>query len=61
MPKSTKFHLLYPEENKTYQNQLNVIYQTKYYHANKDKVLKYKKDYYIYNKQAKIFRNILLE
>jgi hypothetical protein len=57
----TNFYLLYPEENKAYQNQLNVIYQTKYYNNNKDKVLEYKKNYYQFQKQSKIFRNILLD
>jgi len=57
----TKFYLLYPEENKAYQNKLNVIYQTNFYNKNKEKVLKYKKEYYQFQKQAKIFRNILLD
>jgi len=57
----TKFYLLYPEENKAYQNKLNVIYQTNFYNKNKEKVLKYKKEYYRFQKQAKIFRNILLD
>jgi hypothetical protein len=61
MPETKKFHLLNPEENKAYQNQLNVIYQTNFYNKNKEKVLKYKKEYYQFQKQAKIFRNILLD
>ena len=62
MLKSTqKCYLLFPEENKQIRNRMNVIYTTNYYNRNKDKVLNYKKSYYIFNKQAKIFRNILLD
>ena len=62
MPKTTKkCHLLFPEENKQIKNKMSVIYTTNYYNRNKDKVLDYKKKYYNFNKQAKIFRNILLD
>jgi hypothetical protein len=53
-----KFHLLFPEENKDYYNKKQVEYVTKYYHENKDKVLKYKKGLYYYKKEAEKFRNI---
>lgn len=61
MPETKKFYLLYPENNKEYQNKLNEMYQTNFYNRNKEKVLKYKKEYYQFQKQAKIFRNILLD
>ena len=62
MQKTTKkCHLLFPEENKQIKNKMSVIYTTNYYNRNKDKVLDYKKKYYNFNKQAKIFRNILLD
>ena len=62
MLKSTKkCHLEFPEDNKQIRNQMIVIYSTNYYNRNKEKVLNYKKKYYTFNKQAKIFRNILLD
>ena len=62
MIKTTKkCHLLFPEENKQIRNRMSVIYTTNYYNRNKEKVLDYKKKYYNFNKQAQIFRNILLD
>ena len=62
MIKTTKkCHLLFPEENKQIRNRMSVIYTTNYYNRNKEKVLDYKKKCYNFNKQAQIFRNILLD
>jgi hypothetical protein len=59
--KSTKFYLIFPDENKAYLNQQHTISQTLYYNRNKEKVSEYKKAYYTFKKQASIFRNILLD
>jgi hypothetical protein len=57
----SKFYLQFPENNDSFYKQRNVLYQTRFYSENKEKVLEYKKKRYLFKKQAEIFRHILLD
>lgn len=52
-----KWRQSHREQYNAYQLELS----NKYYQENKEKVLEYKRKKYCYDKQAKIFRNILFE
>lgn len=47
--------------NREQYNKKQLELTIEYYHNNKEKVLEYKRKFYQFNKQCKIFRNILLD
>lgn len=49
------------ERNREKYNEYQLNLATKYYHQNSEKVLEYKRKKYLFEKECKIFRNILIE
>jgi hypothetical protein len=50
----------YRDKNRQKYNEYQLVLSNRYYEENKEKVLEYKKKRYIYEKQCKSFRNILI-
>lgn len=55
-----KYQQRWREKNREAYNESQLKFANRYYQNNKEKVLAYKKDYYVYKKEAERFRNILL-
>lgn len=49
------------ENHREQYNAYQLELANRYYHENKEKVLEYKKRKYMFDKEAKIFRNILID